>query len=347
MVIALMLLLAGFAPAQTNEDARAVLQEIASSSRTAKSWLAEGTQVVDLTGPGMRIHDETRFKVAYQNPSKMLLEIETKETIGGMDPTPSGTLMVCDGIDHWTHYSPSNAFSRASVGVSACRPEFGEFSNVLDNLVSATWVGRDHVQFAGSAKECELVRAEYSAPSVPGDGSGAARSSRTLCIDPVQRLVLRDHVERGNSSDKLFVETTTYSSYARGTNLPADLLQFQVPTGCFEDDVHQQEQTVANGVYTMGMLDSIPILTSKIEPRYPAEAMQATVSGIVLVSLQVNPDGHPDKIEVVRGLGHGLDEKAVEAVRQWRFQPGTKDGVPVTVGPLKTAVSFRPHVACR
>jgi protein TonB len=46
-------------------------------------------------------------------------------------------------------------------------------------------------------------------------------------------------------------------------------------------------------------------------------------------------------VEVVRGLGHGLDERAAEAVRQWRFHPGTKNGVPVTVGPFKVAVGFR------
>ena len=93
MVLALTLLLAGFACAQTNEDARAALQEIASTSRTAKSWVAEGIQVGEVTGPGMRIRDETRFKVAYQRPSKMLSEAATNETIGGTDLIfPSGGL---------------------------------------------------------------------------------------------------------------------------------------------------------------------------------------------------------------------------------------------------------------
>jgi periplasmic protein TonB len=46
-------------------------------------------------------------------------------------------------------------------------------------------------------------------------------------------------------------------------------------------------------------------------------------------------------MSIVRGLGHGLDEKAIEAVGQWRFDPGMKDGVPVTVGILKVVVNFR------
>ena len=45
----------------------------------------------------------------------------------------------------------------------------------------------------------------------------------------------------------------------------------------------------------------------------------------------VDKDGNPSHVRVVRGAGHGLDEKAVEAVRQYRFKPATKDGEPVMV----------------
>jgi TonB family protein len=248
--------------------------------------------------------------------------------------------MVCDGTDHWTHNSPSTSFYRASVTVSPCNPETGDFSKITENLVSAKLVGRDHVQFSGAVSECELVRAEYSAPIGPGNGPASASFVRTLCIDSVRRLVLRDHVEKELASDVLSVETTTYSGYLRDGDLPADLFQFRVPTGSFEDDGPHPDLIVEDGVYRMSMQVSAPTLISKIEPPLTAEALQAGVSGIVLVSFQVTPDGTPRKVEVIRGLGHGLDEKAAEAVRQWRFHPGMKDGVPVAVGPLKVAVSF-------
>jgi TonB family protein len=343
MILALVSLLAGVVLAQTNEDARALLQEVASSSRAAKSWLAEGIHVGEITGREMNIYTETRFKVAYQGPSKMRSEVATtKETIGGLDArTPSGGLTVCDGVDHWTHNLPSTSFYRNSVTVSVCEPGRGDFSKIAENLVSATLIGRDHVQFTGAARECELVRAEYSIPNVPGNGPDTANFVRTLCIDSVERTVLRDHEERGNASDMLSVETTTYNSYVRDSNLPPELFEFQVPTGYFEDDGPQPDLIVENGVYRMGMQVSTPTLISKLEPMPTTDALQAGVSGIVLVSFQVPPDGNPRKVEVIRGLGHGLDEKAVEAVRQWRFRPGIKDGVPVTVGPLKVAVSFR------
>ena len=236
--------------------------------------------------------------------------------------------------DRWTHFSPSTLFSRSPLGVSACRPEFGDFSNIEENLVSAALIARDHVQFSGAAKECEVLKAEYAVSVLP-DRSDSARSMRTLCIDPVQHLILREVDESGNASYRS-VETTTYTSYTRDTDLTPDLFRFYVPTGYFEDDVHQKDQTVENGVYTVGMLDAVPTLVSKIEPSPTAEAVQAGISGIVLVSLQVSSVGRPENVKVVRGLGHGLDEKAIEAVRLWRFSPGAKDGAPVAYWPGKT-----------
>jgi TonB family protein len=82
-----------------------------------------------------------------------------------------------------------------------------------------------------------------------------------------------------------------------------------------------------------------PVLISKVEPTYSAEALADHLSGSVFLSLTVGIDGVPTDIKVVKGLGEGLDEKAVEAVSQWRFQPGTKKGVPIAVQ-AKVSVNF-------
>lgn len=249
--------------------------------------------------------------------------------------------MVCDGKDHWTYNSPATSFYRAPVGTGACEPEAGDFSGLADNLILATVEGRDHIRFGGSARECDVVRAEYSVPGNDGNSPAAGEIVRTLCIDRAQKLVLRARTETSDSAGNTAVTTITFSSYERNTALPDQLFQFQVPTGYFEDAGPQEDLVVKNGVYAVCPQVAAPKLVSKIEPAYSPEALQSGVSGIVLVSLQVGADGKPGKVEVIRGLGHGLDERAVEAVRQWHFQPGTMAGAPVPVGPLRVAVSFR------
>lgn len=76
---------------------------------------------------------------------------------------------------------------------------------------------------------------------------------------------------------------------------------------------------------------SAPGITFRVEPGYSEEARAAKLQGAVVLALIVDRNGLPRSIRVVKSLGMGLDEKAIEAVRKWRFKPGTKDGVPVPV----------------
>jgi protein TonB len=85
------------------------------------------------------------------------------------------------------------------------------------------------------------------------------------------------------------------------------------------------------GVFKVGGGVSQPQVLYAPDPGFTEEARQAKVAGKVVVYLQVNEEGHPMHVHVIRGLGMGLDEKAVEAVRQYRFKPAMKDGHPVTV----------------
>jgi TonB family protein len=66
----------------------------------------------------------------------------------------------------------------------------------------------------------------------------------------------------------------------------------------------------------------------------------AKLQGTVILSLIVGVDGKAHAIQVARSLGLGLDEMAIEAVRQWRFDPAKKDGKPVAVA-VDVEVSFR------
>jgi len=76
-----------------------------------------------------------------------------------------------------------------------------------------------------------------------------------------------------------------------------------------------------------------PMLLHETKPKYPAEAMRARIQGIVVLECVVMPDGGVGDVRVVRSLdsAYGLDDEAVKTLKQWRFQPGMKDGLAVPV----------------
>ena len=88
---------------------------------------------------------------------------------------------------------------------------------------------------------------------------------------------------------------------------------------------------IGGGVYKVGGGISAPTAISAPDPDYTEEARRAKKQGTCVLWMIVDAEGHPRDIKVVRGLGLGLDAKALEAVRQWRFQPALKDGKPVDV----------------
>jgi protein TonB len=87
-----------------------------------------------------------------------------------------------------------------------------------------------------------------------------------------------------------------------------------------------------------GISAPVPIYT--VEPEFSEEARKAKFQGNVLLSLWVGADGLPSHVRVIRPVGMGLDEKAVEAVKQYRFKPAMENGKPVLVE-LNIEVNFQ------
>lgn len=85
---------------------------------------------------------------------------------------------------------------------------------------------------------------------------------------------------------------------------------------------------------------SMPRLVYKIEPEYPDEARKSRFEGTVVLNVEIDATGRPHILKVVRALGLGLDERAVEAVQKWRFTPAIAAGKP-TPAAVIVEVSFR------
>ena len=94
------------------------------------------------------------------------------------------------------------------------------------------------------------------------------------------------------------------------------------------------------GVYRIGGGVTAPTLIKKVEPEYSEEARKAKYQGTVVLYVVVDENGLPRDLKVVRALGLGLDEKAIEAVKQWRFRPGYLNNKAVAVA-ATIEVNFR------
>jgi TonB family protein len=94
---------------------------------------------------------------------------------------------------------------------------------------------------------------------------------------------------------------------------------------------HGSEAGCCDGVYTIGNGVSMPRAIYAPEPEFSEEARRTKLQGEVTLLATIGADGKTRNLIVERSLGMGLDEKALEAVRTWRFEPAKKDGHPVAV----------------
>jgi TonB family protein len=125
-------------------------------------------------------------------------------------------------------------------------------------------------------------------------------------------------------------------------NLPAGSHKLRISAPGYQD--WTQTVRIADGsdlsveakllltVHRVGDGVSAPRIVFQPDPEYSEEARQAKYQGTVVLYVEVGADGRTHNIRIQRALGLGLDEKAIEAVRQWQFEPARKDGQPVRVG---------------
>jgi TonB family protein len=316
MRAALLFLAVLVASAQTGEDARDLLESISNVMRSADSMRVEGMSVRDATGDLRTSHVELSFELFTQGP----LVMRYKRT--GLRPG----LQICDGTSIWVYAQIPNTYVKNAANVEDCNPPFARWSDLTKYLVEAKVIGNDHSDFEGRSQDCEVIEATYETPQPLMLGvPSAGRLARSFCVDSLRRLVLRESLKApavaSSTGAMHYSVTTIYSHIELNPTLEATVFQFQPPAG--SQQVRPAMQSAAGG------RTSSPVVISKHEPKYSPEARKARLQGTILLSLVVAVDGIPQDVKVVRGLGLGLDEKAVEAVQGWRFKPAMKGGEPV------------------
>jgi len=102
--------------------------------------------------------------------------------------------------------------------------------------------------------------------------------------------------------------------------------------GCAVSLVGQQVYTADDGV-------SLPTVVRQVRAGYTERAMNARIEGQVALDAVVLPDGQVGDVTVIESLDEGLDQQALQSVKQWEFKPGLKDGEPVAVR-IRIVISF-------
>ena len=170
--------------------------------------------------------------------------------------------------------------------------------------------------------------------------------TRTITIWPVgtkgndRPLSIVSEVWKSPELQLIVLNKLTNPQTGERTQKLMNISRAEPPLGLFRPPLDYRLVDEPNDVYHIRGDVSAPVLIHKVEPKYSNEARKAKFSGSVLLSIVVDEKGLPSNIEVLQPLGLGLDQKAIDAVKKWRFRPGTKADRPVPVV-AQVEVSFR------
>ena len=135
------------------------------------------------------------------------------------------------------------------------------------------------------------------------------------------------------------IVTIAHSVGAEATSIASELVPEEFPVAAPPTPAVASAAS-ASTVNRVGGGVSAPAVISKVDLQYSAEARKGFLRGTVKLSIVVGADGVAHDVSIIGPLGLGLDENAVETVKQWRFRPGMKDGLPVNVR-AAVEVNFR------
>jgi TonB family protein len=188
-------------------------------------------------------------------------------------------------------------------------------------------------------------RAQQADPARAGSAlmwMGAARE-RMGAIDEAEALYKQAlGVEEPNSGDAA-TTMRVYAQFLRTQSRTSEAADLDARAGVIQNSrLAPPVSKLAEGVFRAGHGITPPSVLHKVEPSYSEEARLAKVTGSVVLEVVIGTDGVAHNVQVKRGIGIGLDEKAIEAIEQWRFSPGTRinDGEPVAVL-VNIEVNFR------
>jgi TonB family protein len=173
-------------------------------------------------------------------------------------------------------------------------------------------------------------------PSANASGGGAKiiAPARKLMIRPDPKRESEDVAERtgppdfaalppGARPEAVFAYKKVYTLNVNMPNLNSAtgswILNFSELRSGADNTHHAQQSAELSG----------PVPLQKVDPKYPPTLITERVTGEVILYAVIRRDGSVDSIQLVRGIDEQLDANAIRALRQWKFRPGAKQGIPI------------------
>ena len=188
------------------------------------------------------------------------------------------------------------------------------------NVKAQVYLGRLHQNGLGVEQSDAEAMAWYSRATDKGDSEAQNaigylyQQGRGVTQDYAKAMAwYRKAADQGNAQ----AESNIGSLYEKGLGVPQD-----------RSEAEAWYKQAANHTPLPGGIRPPRVIYSP-DPGYSEEASKAKFEGTCVLSLIVGTDGNARDIKVERSIGKGLDEKAIDAIKTWKFEPGTKDGVPV------------------
>ncbi len=323
------------------DNAASLIADVARKVQAAKMWEAEGVLTTENTDGASGSMPEIPFRVSVQNAvGGPVLARARLEVTGGVNPL----VRVCDGHIQESYLVVSKRYWKtADETIDVCAYPFTEWAKLDSELHSPVVIGKENLKMEERTIKCTVVRGAFA------DQNSALAGSRTLWIDEISKMVWMYRI--GGASDEPgrpgghTVQSYKFLWQAQaGIRRSDDLWMLEPDEGATEILPSSATSEATNppspvplplalpkNLYRIGGKVSPPALIHKTEPTYTKAAQHAKIEGRVILSAEVHPDGKAHNFQIVQNLDPGLDQKAIEAVTQWRFRPGMRDGNPVAV----------------
>jgi len=159
-------------------------------------------------------------------------------------------------------------------------------------------------------------------------------------MDEADQLYQSALAARDPRSAEGLVVMEVYAAFLRSQDRQDQASEIETRAADIRKAAASPQPALAEDVYRIGHGVTPPSPVHKLEPQYSDEARAAKLQGTVVVQVVIGTDGMVHDAQVVRAVGLGLDENAIEAIHQWQFKPGAKDGQPVKVS-ATIEVNFR------